>query len=101
MSFSGCAEPRGKTDNAHFEITVQRRSGADWPVVVEQSAAWVFLPVRAEGTLRLDPTVLTSQTTRKEYGLVLRRALFRGEVRDAFVQALAKSQDYLRSGMGD
>ncbi len=34
-----------------FEITVQRRVGDSWPVVVEQSASGVFLPVRAEGVL--------------------------------------------------
>jgi WD40 repeat protein len=79
-----------------FEITVQRKSGDVWPVVVEQSASGVFLPVRDEGTLRLDLTELASQTMPKEYGLVLGRALFRDEVRDAFVQALTKSEDYLR-----
>src|SRR5262245_8019556 len=79
-----------------FEITIQRKAGDAWPVVVEQSTSGVFLPVRDEGTLRLDLTELASQTTPKEYGLVLGRALFHDEVRDAFVQALTKSEDYLR-----
>jgi hypothetical protein len=79
-----------------FEITVQRKSGDAWPVVVEQSTSGVFLPLRDEGTLQLDLTELASQTTPKEYGLVLGRALFRDEVRDAFVQALTQSEDYLR-----
>ena len=79
-----------------FEITIQRKSGDVWPVVVEESASAVFLPVRHEGTLQLDLTELASQTTPKDYGVVLGRALFRDEVRDAFVQALTKSQDYLR-----
>src|SRR5215475_11462627 len=79
-----------------FEITIQRKSGDVWPVVVEQSTSAVFLPVRNEGTLLLDLTDLASQSTPKDYGFVLGRALFRDEVRDAFVQALTKSQDYLR-----
>ncbi|HEY5868664.1 MAG TPA: CHAT domain-containing protein [Candidatus Tectomicrobia bacterium] len=79
-----------------FEITVQRKSGDIWPVVVEQSTSGVFLPVRDEGTLQLDLTALVSQTTPKEYGLVLGRAVFHDEVRDAFVQALTRSEDYLR-----
>jgi len=29
-----------------FEITIQRKAGETWPVVVEQSASGVFLPVR-------------------------------------------------------
>ena len=36
-----------------FKMTVQRKVGEGWPVVVEQSAAGVFLPVRAEGALYL------------------------------------------------
>ena len=79
-----------------FEITIQRKSGDVWPVVVEQSTSGVFLPVRDEGTLQLDLTELASQSTPKDYGLVLGRALFHDEVRDAFVQALTKSEDYLR-----
>jgi hypothetical protein len=78
-----------------FEISVQRRMGDSWPVVVEQSATAVFLPVRHEGVLQLDLTELDRQTTPKEYGLVLGKALFHDEIRDAFVQALTKSEDRL------
>src|SRR5215471_2796785 len=78
-----------------FEITVQRKSGNTWPIVVEQSAAGVFLPVRNEGVLQADlaefQAQLDSQTSAREYGTLLGQALFRDEVRDAFVQALAKS----------
>ena len=78
-----------------FEITVQRKLGDSWPVVVEQSASGVFLPVRHEGTLQLDPVELNSQLTPRDYGTVLGKSLFRDEVRDAFVQALTKSDDQL------
>jgi hypothetical protein len=37
-----------------FEITVQRKLGTNWPVVVEQSSAGTFLPVRHEGSLQLN-----------------------------------------------
>jgi WD40 repeat protein/energy-coupling factor transporter ATP-binding protein EcfA2 len=76
-----------------FEITVQRKLGAFWPVVVEQGASGVFLPVRHEGNLQLDLVELTSQSTPREYGDLLGKALFRDEVRDAFIQALARSDD--------
>src|SRR5262245_52133427 len=82
-----------------FEITVQRRAGNAWPVVVEQSASGVFLPVRDEGLLQADleefKTQLNCQGTPREYGALLGQAVFREEVRDAFVQALAKSDDRL------
>jgi tetratricopeptide (TPR) repeat protein/energy-coupling factor transporter ATP-binding protein EcfA2 len=78
-----------------FEITVQRKLGTNWPVVVEQSASGTFLPVRHEGTLQLDLVELTGQATPRDYGTMLGQALFRDEVRDAFVQALTKSDDRL------
>lgn len=79
-----------------FEITVQRKLGTNWPVVVEQSASGVFLPLRHEGTLLLDLVELTSQSTPREYGALLGKALFRDEqLRVAFVQALIKSDDRL------
>jgi hypothetical protein len=78
-----------------FEITVQRKLGTSWPVVVEQNASGVFLPVRHEGTLQLDLVELTSQPTPRDYGTVLGKPLFRDEIRDAFVQALAESDDRL------
>jgi len=79
-----------------FEITVQRKSGDDWPVVVEHSKPGVFLPVRNEGLLSLDQTELLSQVTPRDYGTLLGQALFRGEVRDAFVRARAKNGEDLR-----
>jgi WD40 repeat protein len=78
-----------------FEITVQRKLGANWPVVVEQSASGIFLPVRHEGTLQLDLVELTGQSTPRMYGALLGKALFRDQVRDAFVQALTRSDDRL------
>src|SRR4029453_7047536 len=78
-----------------FEITIQRQAGDGWPVVVEHSTAGVFLPVRNEGVLHLDPVELRSQTTPQDYGTVLGQALFCDEVRDAFVRARTGSDDLL------
>jgi hypothetical protein len=78
-----------------FETTIQRGAQGRWPVVVEQSTAGTFLPVRTEGALQLDlaefKTQLISQVTPLDYGTLLGQALFRDGIRDAFVQALAKS----------
>lgn len=37
-----------------FQITIERRSGNAWPVVVEYGRPGAFLPIRNEGILRLD-----------------------------------------------
>jgi hypothetical protein len=78
-----------------FEITIQRGAEGQWPVVVEQTAAGSFLPVRTEGTLPLDlaefKTQLAGQVFPLDYGTLLGQALFHDGTRDAFVQALAHS----------
>ena len=79
-----------------FEITIQRKSGDGWPVVVEHSKAGVFLPVRSEGLLQLDQIELRMQTGPLDYGILLGQALFRDDVRDAFARARAESADNLR-----
>jgi WD40 repeat protein/energy-coupling factor transporter ATP-binding protein EcfA2 len=80
-----------------FQITVQRKSANGWPIVVEQSAAGVFLPVRDEGVLEVNldefKTELDSQTEARAYGTLLGKAMFRDEIRDALKEALAKSDD--------
>jgi hypothetical protein len=76
-----------------FEITVQRKLGPSWPVVVEQSASGVFLPVRHEGSLQLDLVELTSQSTPRDYGTALGKALFRNGILRMLDRALAKSAD--------
>jgi hypothetical protein len=82
-----------------FEITVQRKSGNTWPIVVEQSAAGVFLPVRAEGVLEVDlnefTSQLNSQISPREYGTLLGQAVFREQVLRAFDRASSRSEDLL------
>jgi hypothetical protein len=82
-----------------FEMTLQRGASGRWPVVVEQTTPGTFLPVRTEGALELDlpefKTRLACRVSPLGYGTLLGQALFRDDVRDAFVQALAKSGDRL------
>jgi hypothetical protein len=73
-----------------LEITIQRKSSDGWPVVVKQSTSEAFLPVGSKRVLHLDDVELRSQTTPKDYGTLLGRALFRDDVRDAFVRARRK-----------
>jgi hypothetical protein len=66
-------------------------------VVVEQSASGSLLPVRVEGTLALDladfKAPLAARVTPPDYGTLPGQALFRDGARDAFIQALARSDD--------
>jgi hypothetical protein len=66
-----------------FEITIQRKSEAGWPVVVEHSQSGVFLPRRSEGIFELDMEELRKQTTPLAYGTMLGKALFRDEHKQA------------------
>jgi CHAT domain len=79
-----------------LQITLQRRFARNWPVVLEQSIAGFFLPVRTEGALALNAEDISQGlrgiTDAKEYGTLLGHALFGGEIREAFTLALARSQ---------
>ncbi len=79
-----------------FEITIQRKTDEGWPVVVEYSQSGNFLPFREEGLFLLNRQELLKQVSSQGYGTVLGKALFRDEVRDAFVRARTLSEDYLR-----
>jgi CHAT domain len=79
-----------------LEVTVQRRWGGAWPVVVE----WTdpdSLPVRGEGTLRLDLDLLDAmQADPRRYGSTLGEALFGdGTVRALFERAKERSDSPL------
>jgi hypothetical protein len=78
-----------------FEITIQRQVDDTWPVVVIQSTTGVFLPTRREGILELDTSKLISASGPFEYGKLLGESLFRSSIRDAYVEALARSDDAL------
>ena len=79
-----------------FQITIQRKSGDSWPVVVEESKGGVFLPVRKEGLLKIEEAKPLAQPTPRDYGTVLGEALFQGNVLIAFVQALRESEGSVR-----
>ncbi|MEH1824200.1 MAG: CHAT domain-containing protein [Nostoc sp.] len=83
-----------------FEITIQRKSGDTWPVVVEHSQAGILLPLRSEGNLSLTTEDLQRLTSLlgqvQDYGTLLGKALLRDEVRDGFVRALSQNEETLR-----
>ncbi len=78
-----------------FEITVQPETPAGWPVKVRQEAAGELLATEQTGLLQLDLVALRGQVGPTDYGTMLGQALFRDHLRDAFVRALARSQDKL------
>ena len=48
-----------------FEITIQRKFGDSWPVVVEESRGGVFLPVRKEGVLKIEEAAALGESNSK------------------------------------
>ncbi|WP_233154188.1 nSTAND1 domain-containing NTPase, partial [Scytonema sp. HK-05] len=83
-----------------FEITIQRKSGDRWPIVVEHNRRDVLLPIRSEGIFEFNQQdfqdLISLLGQPKEYGTRLGKALFCDEVRDAFVGALRDSTEPLR-----
>jgi len=83
-----------------FEITIQRKSENNWPIVVEHTRFGELLPLRSEGTLELIPENFQQLTSflgqPKDYGTLLGKTLFRDDVRDAFVGAMRESEEPLR-----
>jgi energy-coupling factor transporter ATP-binding protein EcfA2 len=85
---------------ATLEITVQRKSGDTWPVVLERTQAGE-LPLRAEGELIFGAgwreELLTLSIDPLAYGTVLGKALFTGAIRDTFVTARSEHGADLRT----
>ena len=77
------------------KITIQRKVGEQWPVVLEQRTADQALEICTVGLLSLDVMALSVQITPRDYGVMLGQALFQGTVRDAFLHARAQSEDHL------
>src|SRR4028119_2378517 len=78
-----------------FEITIQSKLGvSSWPIVVRCKRP-DGLSIHSKETLELsqdDLNKLTQQQeNEKEYGILLGKPLFRGNVRETFVRALSKS----------
>lgn len=84
---------------ATFEITIQRCLEFDvFPVVVEFLQKGQTLPVRTEARLTLsaaDIEELASQTKATDYGTLLGRALFSGEILRAFDRATTQANGRL------
>jgi hypothetical protein len=78
-----------------FELIIERKAEAGWPVVAERTSPGAVLRLRAEGTLLLGPeteaALLAAAIEPRVYGEALGQALFRDEIRDAFVSAQAET----------
>ncbi|BAY91236.1 WD-40 repeat-containing protein [Microchaete diplosiphon NIES-3275] len=83
-----------------FEINIQRKSANHWPIVVEHSRPGELLSSRSEGILELTSTDFQQLTSLlgqpKDYGTFLGKAIFKEEIRDAFVSALRDSDATVR-----
>jgi WD40 repeat protein/energy-coupling factor transporter ATP-binding protein EcfA2 len=76
-----------------FEITIQRKDDDAWPVVVRHQPGAHDLTLWSRGRLDLDLEALAPLIpSRKEYGLLLGKALFQDDIRDAFVRAVAEAK---------
>ncbi|MBD1899896.1 CHAT domain-containing protein [Trichocoleus sp. DQ-A3] len=78
-----------------FEITIQSKSGvSSWPIVVRCKQP-DGLTIHSKETLQLSQDnfhqLTQQQENEKEYGTLLGKALFQGEVRETFIRALSKS----------
>ncbi len=80
-----------------FEITIERKTEAGWPIVVERTSPGAVLRLRTEGMLLLGPesdaALLAATLDPRAYGEILGQALFRDDVRDAFTRARAETTD--------
>jgi tetratricopeptide (TPR) repeat protein len=76
-----------------FEITIQRKVGRNWPLVVRHIPGASALALWSHGTLEIDPQKLeTLSPISREFGSSLGKALFRDDIRDAFVRAVAEAK---------
>ena len=76
-----------------FEITIQRKADQSWPLVIRHIPGERALALWSRGTLEIDPKKLESLSpTSREFGQSLGKALFRDDIRDAFVRAVAEAK---------
>jgi WD40 repeat protein len=77
-----------------LEITIQRRLGNIWPVVVEYTLPGSSLQQRAEGKLALDLDQMNA-VSREDYGETLGKALFKEEIAMALKRAQPADNELL------
>lgn len=76
-----------------FEITIQRKEGDVWPVVVRHQPGSGGPALWSRGRLALDLAALDLLLPSSQaYGLLLGEALFQADIRDAFVRAAAEAK---------
>ena len=83
-----------------FEITIQKRKEGSWPIETKLTRSYDSLPVHHKGELKLSKQDFNELTSLKiqsqQYGQFLGRALFQGEIYQAYLQALDSSWDGIR-----
>lgn len=83
-----------------FEITIQKRKESSWPIETKLTRSYDSLPVHHKGELKLSKQDFNELTSLKiqsqQYGQFLGRALFQGEIYQAYLQALDSSWDGIR-----
>jgi hypothetical protein len=79
----------------NFQITIYPGAEESWPVIAEYRGPDHAQPVRDEGALSLDRTMLLAQPTPLAYGILLGQALFQGAIKRGFDHALGASGDDL------
>jgi len=76
-----------------FEITIQRKVDQDWPLVIRHIPGEHALALWSRGKLEIDPQKLDGLSpTSRAFGESLGKALFRDDIRDAFVRAVAEAK---------
>jgi tetratricopeptide (TPR) repeat protein len=76
-----------------FEITIQRKAGQSWPLVIRHNPGEHALALWSRGELEFDPKKLEGLSpTSREFGQSLGKALFQDDIRDAFVRAVAEAK---------
>src|SRR5437762_2692157 len=81
---------------ATIELILQASADGGFRAVAECRFAGQDLPVRRQIAFALDREALAVAPTVEEYGAMLGRAVFAGELRDLFASALGRNGEQLR-----
>jgi hypothetical protein len=76
-----------------FEITFKRKTGNAWPVTVRHEPGGSSLALWSSGSLAIDLEQLgAAAAANRQYGMLLGKGLFREDIQDAFVRAVAEAK---------
>lgn len=76
-----------------FEITIQHKSNKGWPITALRYQTGDLLPVRSEDYFNIDMKAVNAALyIPEDYGALLGKSVFRGEIEKAFIQALTDAK---------